>query len=79
MKSIKEFGKELVNFLVKLGELAGRKMEDDKMKVIAEKKQSVYRFSNLICGLPCVVIPFYSNIPITMFYPRNIYEPQTKI
>ena len=45
MKSIKEFGKELVVFMSKLGELAGREIDDDQMKVIADKKQSLYRYA----------------------------------
>ena len=48
IKSIKEFGKELVGFIGKLGELAGREIDDDQMKFIADKMQSLYRFAMLL-------------------------------
>lgn len=47
IKSIKEFGKELVNFLTKLGELTERYIEDDKTNAISEKKQLLYRYGIL--------------------------------
>lgn len=43
IKTIKDFGKELVTFLKELGEYDGSDVEDAKMKHLVEKKQSLYR------------------------------------
>lgn len=43
IKSIKEFGKELVSFVKELGEHDSSDLEDDKMIHLVEKKQTLYR------------------------------------
>lgn len=45
IKTAKDFGKELVNFVKELGEYEGSDVEDDKMKHVTEKKQILYRYS----------------------------------
>ena len=43
IKTIKDFGKELVGFVKELGEYNGSDLEDDKVKHLVEKKQMLYR------------------------------------
>lgn len=43
IKTIKDFGKELVSFVKELGEYNSSDFEDAKMKHLVEKKQLLYR------------------------------------
>ena len=43
IRTIKDFGKELVGLVKELGEYEGSDLEDSKMKHLIEKKQMLYR------------------------------------